>query len=230
MLLRQPELSRPSELLRPPESEMLRWCLFCEAQSGIMRKAFDAHNGGRVGPWLFTDESRVIFSRLCELTRLGFYTLSSQPSGYQTPFTTQLHQRAYVVGYLPRSVRHGLVQLLETCTSGNIVVGNFPGEIQTSHTGRSDNKYKWQYNWGGDMPPELLCYHGLGQFPALDLCPLELIDVDWRRPDCYLFDTLIDILRDPCGFYEEFRRKQELQHQQKVKGKYVIHPIVQFSK
>lgn len=157
-------------------------------------------------------ETQVIFDHLTELTRLGFYTMSSQPTAQQTRFADHVRQRAYVAGYLPRALV-GEVLFLISLTTRGFFVGLYADRIIV--TDDQDESTPPNWNWGGSMCEYALACEGLDQFPELDLVPLELIDLDWDRKDARLFDTLIAILKHPVQYLDAFERLISQQQQQR---------------
>lgn len=130
-------------------------------------------------------ETACIFSKLAKLTELGFFTVSSQPTPFQSPLTVHPHQRAYVVGYVPRHIRLQLIEKLEGIP--DIFLGLKADEIEVS-----DGDFGKGYNWGGRISDKGLSMLGLDRFPELE--PLEIVDMNWERKDTYMFDILINVL------------------------------------
>lgn len=189
----------------------LRWIDHCRHKSDTWR-AID-RSGAFWCPKIpgLHVETQVIFDHLTELTRLGFYTMSSQPTAQQTCFADHVRQRAYVAGYLPRALV-GEVLFLISLTTRGFYVGLQPDRVTV--TDDQDESILPNWNWGGSMCEEALACEGLDQFPELDLVPLELIDLDWDRKDARLFDTLIAILDNPVGYLDTFEKltAQQQQH------------------
>jgi len=122
-------------------------------------------------------ESTSIKSALVELNLREFYTCSSQP----TKGGTHAHQRSYASGYMPRAMREHLIATLPT----DIVVWQ-EGKNSRLLAAFGDGDEPVHYSWCGEMEdadfvapyrPAVVAFHAM--------------DMDWERPDLYLFDQLL---------------------------------------
>lgn len=144
------------------------WMEFCEDEASSIR----------LGKRGFDAETKPLIPVLTELTQLGFYTCSSQP----THGGSHEHQRAYVSGYMPAKMRTFLlnhtprdVTIWQSLDSITIVAfdGDWPGKT----VGLS---------WCGEicMVDEVEPYR-----PAV--VPFHAVDTRWERSDLYLFDQIL---------------------------------------
>ena len=145
---------------------------FCEDEASAIR----------LGKRGFDAETKPLIPVLTELTQLGFYTCSSQP----THGGSHEHQRAYVAGYMPAKVRRFLIgntppDIIIWQSLDSITIAAFDGDFPGKTMGLS---------WDGEMcmVDDVEPYR-----PAV--VPFHAIDTRWERPDLYLFDRILAGIR-----------------------------------
>jgi len=144
------------------------WEEFCTIEAESIRH-------GKRG---FDAETKQLIPVLTELTRLGFYTCSSQP----THGGAHEHQRAYVSGYMPAKIRTFLLEH----TPRDIIIWQSMDSITITA-------------FDGDWPGKTMGLSWCGEICMVDdvepyrpaVVPFHAVDTRWERSDLYLFDQIL---------------------------------------